>query len=270
MRRIFKLNLITDTLILAGLTVLFYGITFTYQVGYFSYFNVPSEYIEINLNQVFIVTGSILLFFYIFFTLFEIISRIINYKSILYERICLYVFALVYVFPLYFLKVYLLKVVIVTMLGILAYIFFIKPKLQYPRMNFEDAVKKIHKKDKFSKSSLLHFLINFLSEHTGNGLIYFGFIIVFILMGAFYAGLMTAMIKHKYYVMSTNKSIVLIATDEENFIFTSFTKDKHLTNRIYLYSKNYLEKDNIQLIYSEVGFLKYNEQGVINKFPFLN
>ena len=250
----------SDAVMIAIFPIFFYFIYTIFRVGYLSYFNIPREFISINLSEIYKGFDRIFLGNDFFLTVFSVLSWIIIIKFDLGKK---YVN---YFFPLILLLVYLGQRInlflrlnewkflheVIAVLLLIVFLYFFFPKKIYSSIKGwkKKTEHRIDLRSAYKTSTEF-------SERIITSLPFLLIAIYYLYNYFFYSGYMSAYSQKDFYIYgSENECVSVLFTDDYALCFPVNIEDQVISNELYFI--NIGDEDDL-FRYVSIGPLRLND-----------
>jgi hypothetical protein len=238
-------GIITETVVIAGVTLIAYLSLVCYQYSFLHYFGLPSYFLEFDMMTMLFIILILFVFFTVFFICISPLMKVLrdekfNFKKHALKLLLFYVPYLIMIVPYYDLRKSILFNCIIEFVLLVvwtAQIVIINKKFksslaETPKSNF---LKKIE--DKYGYFPIMLIMLS----------------IMFIL-SSFVAGKNIAQWQEEYLVINTDPIVAIIKPYSESFLAISFDEKAKTFNRnIYLISKSDISSKQLKISREHIG-----------------
>ncbi len=237
-------NLISESLLLAFLTIVGYMCAFGYQFSYLSYYNIPTYFIDLTIGKILLTIFIILFSTLILITISLIVIYLIKNKEIKVKKISLLTYTFVIGIVLSYTSIsiftgfkFKFQIFIISVIFSLLYsILFFKVYIRHILV-IRNSIMAVSNKSEIGQ---ILTMVIFLS--------------IFAISLSFYLGFYTAAYKQEYLITNTTPQYAIISMYGESFLGIRYsTSTADFEKDIILINHDRITKDNILFTSSKIG-----------------
>lgn len=246
--------------ILAVLIPIFgYLLAFSYEKGFCAYFNIPVEFIEINLINALKITGTLITITFIIWMFYEFLDSIKFFNNPIgraLSRILIPIILIpmaIYIFDLPWSYILIMYPVI--------FVLFVLPLFQRGIKGYKRKVEYTLNQD-LKDEYLIDKLAKIIGPYT---VVFLSFFIVGLgILNV--AGGFNAKAKRTFMVIKSNPELVILRKYSKNFICTSFDrKKKEIKKNFYLKNVDQIAEQGLQIVVEDIGPLEVLKKEINNE-----
>ena len=248
---------LSDTLLLAICPLIGYSVLFAYRAGYLVYFNLPLQFIEFSIGQIFIVTASLLGIFFLAFPVINLFFTIFNLTKLppqivrnIRRNFSITIFALIGAILFYRVKIIWWASLGFLLIGLFADI--LVPLLLYKtNKNYIEKLESVESERRAADgyvTTILDKYMNVVGVDIARLTVYlfFGIAMVFVL------GQGAALNQSSFYIANTDPKTVVLYMTANKAILAEFDSDSKVIGNIF-YIVELDKHPEISFSYKHIG-----------------